>query len=273
VKPAVLYDLTLYLCGVSLCFLLIGYVRRIGSARKFGTGLLIATWLLQIGMLVISVMRYSQEGIYDSTDTLLFFSWLLVTFSLIVSLISKADVFALFVYTAGFCVMAAGMFGGEAGLRPYAGWNGIEDLLLVHIAMAIAGYAAFAIGAVLSGMYLFLHHHLKGKRWTQLIKRFPSLTELEGGARKLTIAGLPLIVASTSLGFVWLAESGQLDLVRDPKVLGSLAIALVYIVYLVLHRIAGISGSKLAKWNLAAFMIVVLNYAVAGGMSAFHRWM
>jgi HemX protein len=272
-KQTVIYDLTLYLYGLSLLFQLTAFVRRNTAAKRMGTGLLLLVWLLQIGTLVVSVIKYSTEGTYATPDTLLFLSWLLLTSSFAVSRLSNTHAFVLFVNTAGFGVLAAGLLQGRTRQPIIGHWIGTDELLLVHIALAVAGYAAFALGAVLSGMYLFLHHHLKGKRLTQAIRRFPSLSELEGGAKKFTIAGLPLILASAVIGSVWIAQSGQTDLFRDPKVIGSAAIAVLYTAYLLLYRKNGFNGSMLAKWNLAAFGVVVLNYLVAGGLSAFHRWM
>jgi len=273
VRQTFVYDLTVYLYGLSVLFQLASFVRRNTAAKRMGKGLLLPVWLLQIGMLVVSVIRYNEEGAYAPSDTLNLFSWLLLTATLVIGRLSKTESFVLFVNTAGFGVLAAGLLASGKLEPDVTRWIGTDELLLVHIALAVAGYAAFAIGAVLSGMYLFMHRNLKGKRLTNAIRRFPSLSELEGGARSFTIAGLPLILLSTALGSVWLAQSGQTGLFRDPKVIGSVAVAAIYVVYLLLYRKRSLTGPILAKWNLAAFVVVVLNYAVAGGMSAFHRWM
>ena len=44
-------------------------------------------------------------------------------------------------------------------------WDINDELLFIHISLAIGSYAAFSIAAIFSGMYVFLHKRLKTKKF------------------------------------------------------------------------------------------------------------
>ncbi len=43
-------------------------------------------------------------------------------------------------------------------------WDINDELLFIHISLAIGSYAAFSIAAIFSGMYVFLHKMLKDQK-------------------------------------------------------------------------------------------------------------
>jgi HemX protein len=136
----------------------------------------------------------------------------------------------------------------------------------------MASYAAFLTAAVLSGMYLFLHRQLKEKHWSATMKRLPSLEKTDRYAYVAVITGTPLLLLALALGVVWIALQGKKELFFDPKVVNSLFVLAAYVFYLFQRKTLGIEGNKLAAWNLAAFLIVIINFVVSNLYSNFHHW-
>jgi HemX protein len=102
--------------------------------------------------------------------------------------------------------------------------------------------------------------------------RLPSLEKIEEYTYFAIIIGAPLLLLALSLGLVWIALEGNKDLFWDPKVVNSVFVLAAYAFYLFQYRSLRMSGNKLAAWNLAAFLIVVLNFVVSNLVSGFHQW-
>jgi HemX protein len=201
------------------------------------------------------------------------FSWLLVTVSLLLSRMFRIELLVFIVNVFGFAVLALNFFSNANVSPTLRSWNINDELLFLHVTLAIGSYAAFLVAAVLSGLYLFLHRQLKVKVWSATMKRLPSLEKLDRSAYVSVIIGAPLLLLSLALGFVWVALGGKSAMFYDPKVVNSLFVMATYVFYLFQRRTLRLEGTKLAAWNLAAFAIVVVNFIVSDLVSGFHDWL
>lgn len=266
------YNLILYVYALSLLFYFSDFIRANRTALRMGTGLLAVVWIIQVIYLAVSVWRHLEDRLFTMSETLLLFSWLLVTLSLLMHRFVKIEIFAFFVNLVGFSVMVPNLFDSYFAEPDLSKWNISEGILLIHISLAIASYVTFVASAVISGMYLFLHRKLKEKKWTNKVKRLPSLLALEAYSEKFVIFGILLMVMSITLGVIWVMSDNRPHYLLDVKVIVSTVVVAVYSLYLCCYRLIGISGCKLAQWNLAAFAAAILNFLVVNGFSAFHRW-
>ncbi|WP_281891119.1 cytochrome c biogenesis protein CcsA [Paenibacillus sp. YYML68] len=218
------------------------------------------------------MVTYESSVGFSKFETLFIFSWLLITVSFVISRFFRLDLFMFFVNLIGFAILALNVF-GKPGLAPaLSRWNINDELLFIHITLAVAGYAAFVVSAVFSGMYLFLHRKLKEKQWSQRMQRLPSLEKTDHFAFIAVMIGTPLLLMTTSLGIVWITLHGDVRLLYDPKVLNSWFVLLAYIFYLVQRLLLKAPGNRLALWNLAAFAITVVNVLLSNYYSSFHQW-
>jgi HemX protein len=55
-------------------------------------------------------------------------------------------------------------------------------------------------------------------------------------------------------------------------VVNTLFVLAAYVFYIFQRRTLRIEGTKLAAWNMAAFVIVVINFIVSDLVSGFHDW-
>jgi HemX protein len=267
-----LFDAMIYMYALSLLFYFSDFANASRSAKRMGTGLLLFVWVLQTAYLVISLYGHLTEWAFGRSDVLFMFSWLIVTISLIINRFFRIELFVFFVNVLGFAILALNIFGNPHVMPIKSDWDINDELLFIHISLAIGSYAAFSIAAIFSGMYVFLHKRLKTKNFSQAVMRLPSLEKIEHYTYLSVIIGGPLLLMALSLGVVWVVLEGDRNLLYDAKVINSFFVLAAYAFYLFQHKSMRISGKKLAVWNLAAFCIVVLNFVVSNLVSGFHGW-
>lgn len=267
-----LFDAMIYMYALSLLFYFSDFANANRSAKRMGTGLLLFVWVLQTAYLGISLYGHLTEWAFARSDVLFMFSWLIVTISLLINRFFRIELFVFFVNVLGFAILALNVFGNPNVTPIKPDWDINDELLFIHITLAIGSYVAFSIAAIFSGMYVFLHKMLKAKKFSQTVMRLPSLEKIEHYTYLSVIIGAPLLLMALSLGVVWVVLEGDRNLLYDPKVINSFFVLAAYAFYLFQQHSMRISGNKLAAWNLAAFLIVVLNFVVSNLVSGFHGW-
>src|SRR5690606_9936383 len=112
------------------------------------------------------------------------------------------------------------------------------------------------VGALLSGMYLFLHNRLKSKRWSTYVRRYPSLEKMERYTDRAVVIGVPLLTMSLAVAVTTLIVEGSSSLLLDWKVLSSLAALTMFIIYIYQRAADKRPGQQLAKLYIASFGIL-----------------
>jgi HemX protein len=272
VAKSLMYDGMIYIYALSLLFYFSDFVGKSQRAKQIGTGLLVLVWILQTGIFIIRMVKLEYISMITMYETLFFFSWLLVSLSLVLYYFFKFELILFFINVIAFAVLALNFFSDSSVTPIYTGWDIKNELLFIHVSLAIASYAAFSLGAVFAGMYIFLHRKLKEKQWSPTMRRLPSLDKIELFIFRATIVGMPLLISSLVLGIVWIILMGNLSMLFDPKVFNSFLIIAAYTFYLVQRASSQSAGNKLALWNLAAYAIILINFIVSNYVSQFHQW-
>ncbi len=266
-----LYDAIIYIYALSLLFYFSDFMEKNKKSTRLGAWLLALVWLLQSLVFALGLIGRGP-ALFSMFDVLLFFSWGLVTLSLILNWFLRIDFLIFFVNLIGFTIVAFNYFSDETATSALGDWNIQSDLLFIHVSLALVSYVTFILSAVFSGMYLFLHRRLKDRKWSRKVARFPSLETIERGAYIAAVVGTPLLLLSMLLGLDWVILQGDPSLVFDPKVLNSMLVLAAYGFYLLQRHYLKATGQRLAWWNLAAFAFIVLNYGVSNFISNFHQW-
>ncbi|RKN83869.1 cytochrome C assembly family protein [Paenibacillus ginsengarvi] len=267
-----IYDAILYLYALSLLFSFSDVATKNRSAKRMGTGLLAFVWLLQSVFIVTRVMEHRYMPMLTMFEALFFYCWVLVTVSFMMNWFLRLDLLVFLVNVVGFAILALNFFSDPSVTPISEQWEAKDELVFIHITLAIGSYAAFLIAALLSGMYLFMHRQLKSKRWSAVMGRFPSLDKIEGYTYRAVLIGIPLLILSVALGTAKIMLEGDAHLLLDAKVISSLLSLAVYAFYL-MQRLSGkLPGYLLAFWNLAAFTIVIANFLLFNLYSGFHQW-
>jgi len=263
------YDAILYMYALSLLFMFSDFTMRNPKAKRLGTGLLAFVWVMQTVYLLAEAQAASADSWFSMFSSLFFFSWLIVTISLVLNFVVRVDAL-FFVNLVGFAAAALTYWSETTITGAALNWDVRRDLLFIHISLAVASYAAFLFGALFSAMLLFMYKMLKDKKWSTRLSRFPSLDDIEKWAHRFTMFGIPLLLSSLLIGFAWVTIGRDWQLLYDFKVLNSILILVVYFIY-VWHRFNGsIKWTGLALLNLAGFAAVVFNFLFSNQFSDFH---
>ncbi len=150
--------------------------------------------------------------------------------------------------------------------------------LVAHIVALMLAYAALGFSLLASILYLLLERRLKRKRTTASESRWfaldwlPSLDSLERLAHATLEFGFPCMTIGLVIGSV-LAQETVLGAAyfRDPKVIASFAMWLVYVGLLLVRRGAGLRGRKAAYLSGAVFLVMLVVMA-ANVISRVHRF-
>src|SRR5690554_2370586 len=218
----------LYIYALSLLFTFSDFIQRNPGAKRRGAGLLAFVWLIQTLLLVNQFIQSGQLIAFSIFESLFLFSWLLITLSLILTLLIRIEFALFFISLGGFMVAAVAIFSDQAISSIATRWEVRDELLFIHISLAISSYVAFFCSAMFSGMLLFLHAGLKKKQYTDSIRRMPSLDHIQRYASRAVIIGTPLLMLSLILGLIWIFLEREWSLLLDVKVVSSILIILIY---------------------------------------------
>ncbi|MEJ8547048.1 cytochrome C assembly family protein [Brevibacillus borstelensis] len=266
-----IYDLTIFLYAASVLFYFNDFLQSNRKVNRLAFGLLAVVWALQTAFFVSQMAAKAYFPVITLFETLFFYSWVLVTLSLVINYFFRIDLLVFFTNVIGFVVLVLSMFLPETPLNAVSGPL-TSELLLVHITLAMFSYGAFSLSMVFSAMYLLQHNMLKAKRWTPMLRRLPSLDVLEAYAYRMNMLGVPMLLLAILLGIIW----GKLVLPEkfwlDAKVVWSLVVLGVYSFWLYKRYSDTWQMRSLALFNLASFGLVLINF-LATDFSKFHNWL
>ncbi|MBP3038251.1 cytochrome c biogenesis protein CcsA [Bacillaceae bacterium Marseille-Q3522] len=257
----------LYALSVFLYF--VDYLQHNQRAKKTAFWLLTIVWVLQTFSFFYYMLQTGRFPILTMLEGLYFYAWVLITLSLILNRIIRVEFLAFFTNVLAFLVIAVHTFSPPASDSAILADQLISELLFIHITVAILSYGAFTLSFVVSLLYFIQYDLLKRKKWGTRLKRIPDLAKLEQMSFLLIIIGVPLLLISLILGFVWAYMVIPQMRWYDPKVVGSVFVFAMYGLYIYKKR-SGTTGMKLVILNTAGFFALLINFFLTGKFSSFH---
>ncbi|WP_321575615.1 cytochrome C assembly family protein [Paenibacillus guangzhouensis] len=266
-----IYDAIIYIYALSLLFYFSDFAQPNRSAKRMGTGLLLFVWGLQTIFLASKLIEQPAVPLLSVLEFMFLLSWLLVTISLLISFFFKIEYIVFIVNVIGFAVLLLNLFSSPIGEQRLEHWQIVKEILILHVAFAIISFAAFTIGTIFSGMYMYLHRKLKDKQWDDSVRRLPSLEKIDRYANLSIMVGTPLLILSLAVAVSSIYVEEKLNLLLDVKVLLTFVAAICYVYYIIKRVSLKTTGYRLARWALLAYALMVLNFAV-NSFSTFHHW-
>jgi HemX protein len=147
----------------------------------------------------------------------------------------------------------------------------MNELLFIHISLALCAYVLFFISALHAVIYIIQYGNLKNKRFNRL---FFSLFSIETAQKVMVRAaffGVAFLLISTMLGIQWGIRINGLSIFYDIKVLCTFFVLLCYAFILSFLKIKG-NAYDFARLNIIVFIICMLNYFFVTQLSSFHFW-
>ncbi|MCQ6273499.1 cytochrome c biogenesis protein CcsA [Bacillus sp. V3B] len=268
-----LHELTVVLYAVSVLLYFIDFLHHNRRANRTAFWLLSFVWVLQSVSLYAYMIHIGRFPVLTIFEGLYFYVWVLITLSLVVNYLLRVDFIVFFTNVIGFMFLVIHTFAPEQFESTVKAQQLMSELLLIHITVAILSYGAFSLAFVFSLLYLLQYNLLKQKKWGKRLWRITDLSKLEHMSYILTVIGVPMLLIGVILGTQWAYLKLPNISWLDPKVIGSVFVLAVYCVYLYLRLRRGLAGKTLALWNIAAFLILLINFFLIGNISSFHIWL
>ncbi|WP_273850961.1 cytochrome C assembly family protein [Guptibacillus spartinae] len=267
-----LYDITILLYALSVLGYFIDFLQNNRKVNQFAFWLLSIVWVLQSAFLITQIIEIGGFPILTPFEGLFFYAWVIVSLSLLINWFFRVDFFVFFANVLGFSIMAINLFATREQASSLLTEQLMSELSIIHITMAFLSYGAFSLSFIFSIMYLIVYHMLKGKKWSKRLRRFGDLSQLEKLSYLCSVLGVPLLLLSLILGIVWAMLKVDQFSLFDAKVIISFFVLGAYSMYLYQKVAREMEGRSLALWNVAAFLIVLINVFLSGTFSEFHFW-
>jgi len=267
-----LHEFTVVLYAFSVLLYFFDFIHHNRKANRIAFWLLAFVWILQTVFLSLYMINTGRFPVLTIFEGLYFYAWVLVTLSIIINHLLRVDFIVFFTNILGFTVMAIHTFVPMQYHSHTLATKLVSELLLIHITMAILSYGAFSLSFVFSSLYLLQYNLLKRKKWGTRLIRLADLEKLEKLSYIFAVIGVPMLLLSLILGLQWAFLKVPGMPWYDMKIIGSFLLLTAYSVYLYLRIVKNLSGKKLAIWNAASFLIVLINFFLFGRLSSFHLW-
>jgi ABC-type uncharacterized transport system permease subunit len=242
-------------CALYLAHLMVGS-DGLARAARVALAIAFAAQAVDIGWLC----THGMHPVVNAREALSFAAWLICGAYLLASLRYRIPVVGALVVPVTMVLDVA------ARLSPSKeAAHGVSALGAVHITLATAGIAFFAVAAGGAVIYLIEERALKAHRAGRLFKRGPALETLDGLNRRCIIFGFPLFTVAVITGAVWGVQLH--DQLFTPQYSIAAAAWIMYAVLLVARVTGGWRGRRAAIMTLGGFatsLTVLLIYFVRG---------
>ena len=235
------------------------HVARAGddAARRGGitlkTAFAVHTLSLVFHLVDVGLLPVTSFG-----EGLSFFSWLVVGSFLVLGRGDRLSAIGVVVGPlAALMVAGAIAFYSESAPIPpelRSPW------LPIHVTLAFLGNAIFGIAFAVSIVYLFQEGRLKSHRGAWLLRRLPSLEQLDHLNHRCLLWGFPLLSLGIITGGVWALNAWGHFWSGEAREVLSLVTWLVYAGLLQFRLTGGLRGRRAATLTIVGFALVVLSY-------------
>lgn len=266
------YELTIIIYALSILLYFKDFLHNNRKANHLAFWLLAIVWFLQTIFLFLRLIETGRLPILTISEGLYFYTWILITLSLIINRLLKLEFIVFFTNVIGFFLMALHTFAPVEHNSLLVTEKLISELLMIHITMSFLAYGAFSVSFVFSILYLIQYKLLKKKKWGKRLLRIGDLTKLDQLSFVMNIIGVPILLLGLLLGVIWAYIKIPNFHWYDIKVVGSYSVLVFYSLYLYKKTALQIQGKAIALWNIGSFFVLLINYFLFGSLSRFHFW-
>lgn len=267
-----LHEAIVVLYAIGIIFYFVDYLKKDAKSRRIAFWFVSVVWILQSVFLVVYIIQTHRFPILTLFEGIYFYSWLLVSISILLHCVYRVDLPVFFINILGFIFMVIHTFAPNQVAQSPVGENLVSELLFIHVMFAILSYVAFSLSFVFSTLYVILYNVLKKKKWTKQWTRLPSLGQAESSSNWAMVIGIPILFISLILGFMWAYITVDNLNVFDVKIIGSFITLFVYCTIVLLNRRDQLHSIRLAWVNICAFLLVIINFFLGSSLSGFHFW-
>ncbi len=232
-------------------------VRPDERAARLAVLALAAGFLLGFAIVLVRSLELGVLAVSTGAEQTALFAWLLVGVYLVAQVRGRLVVLGALIGPIGFAgTLAALASAGRAAAVP--------DLLRspwlpVHVTLAVAGDAAFALAGLVSAIYLWQEHQLKAHASRRALARLPSLETLDRMSFRLLLWGFLTLTLSVLAGLLWAELTHGRLLNWEPRTIWTMIVWLVYALLLHARLTVGWGGRRAARLTIAGFGVLALS--------------
>ncbi len=134
-----------------------------------------------------------------------------------------------------------------------------SPLFVIHICLALLGYAAFVIAGAYGFLFLRLYRELKSGRFRLFYGRLPPLEVLDRMTSGALMVGFIALTGAVACGLGWAMKIGYQGWLTDTKILLTIATWLLYGAALLLRRLRHWQGRQTAWVSLAGLAAILVS--------------
>ncbi len=253
-----LFSCAVIVYGVATLYSLFLWRKGFRKADHVSYLLLLAGFLFHTSAMVLRGLKYHQCPIHNLYEATVFIAWSVVGTYLIVGLWPRLRFLSAF---ASPVLFGVGIFALMPGLDRSHEIQPEPDaaLLSLHAALILIAYGAFGLAAVSALMYLTQEHDLKFHKLRAILSRLPSIQRLEQVMSRLVLVGFMLLTIGLAIGGHLPPPKGVVFW-KDPKVIWSGALWVLYLVLLVSRWRFSWFGRRFACGTIGVFAFVLLTF-------------
>jgi len=247
------------------------FFRSSKIAERIATPLLYSTLLFHAFYIILRTLNYSHPPITTVFEILSLIAFAIALAYSYIEMRTKTKTTGYFILVLPFFFqLISSIFIKELTTIPLILRS---NLLGFHVTSALLGYAAITISAVYGFLYLMLYHDIKSSQFSVIYKRLPNLEMLEGMSFSATVFGFILLTIAIIVGLIWLPQAIKKFSYADPKLVGTIAIWVVYAIGLTAKKVIGWRGRRIMVLSLFGFAITMFSMTIINMFfSGFHKF-
>ncbi|MBC9873803.1 cytochrome c biogenesis protein CcsA [Macrococcoides bohemicum] len=266
-----LHEAILILYMISIACYFFDFVEKSRRLKRYGYLLLLSVFLLQSSSIILFIFIVGRIPIETINEGFYFFTWLIILISLILSKVIRTEFSIFLMNLIGFVFMMIHTFQPLDLSTGTTVSHMMNELLWIHVTLAIVSYVMFLIAALHAVLYLTQMHQLKQKKFNHKFFRIGDLESLSRFVQVFSIIGCVMLLISLILGIYWGITFEGKSIWVDSKVLGSLLLLIGYSVYIFLHQKNKLMMHRLMDFNIVLFLLLLINYLIVSRFSGFHQ--
>lgn len=270
------YVTFIYFTGFTLYLLMMVMGKKsFGTAATFVS---LAGFVAHSAAIVLRWMESYQLGIGHAPlsnlyESLIFFSWTVTLFYLVVEWRTKNRVLGAFVMPISSLALAYASFSPSVNSRIQPLVPALKsNWLIAHVITCFFSYAAFALSFALSIIYLIKLKNQGAGRAGSFLNRIPDSRVLDELNYQMVIIGFLMLTLGIITGSVWAHSAWGTYWGWDPKETWSLITWLVYASVIHARIARGWEGKRIAVLCIVGFACVIFTYFGVNYLSGLHSY-
>ncbi len=254
--------------AIAATLLAIAFARDADRLTVASRGILALGLVVHAWGLVVFTLRWAELPLVGLGPSLSTLAFLVGLGTLIASTLASATTVGLVLLPV---VTALAGIAAAVGVQPTGEAGQYQSVWFVlHVVLALAGYAGLTVAFAAGLMYLLQFRELKSKHFGAIFRFFPPLDTLDRLGRRGLLLGFPFLTLAMIVGWAWSARFDVMLSAGGPKLTWVILSWFVFLAALLARFGSGRRSQRGALVSVVGFVVVVVLYVVLRSQTAEH---